>query len=56
MELKSTTEFELMTVIHLFEGMGLTKVDMPSFLHQCVSNNSNQYKELLNFATNNWKQ
>lgn len=54
MELTSTTEFELMTEIHLFEGMGLTKVNFQQFLNSKFPE-SNQFKELKQFAKNHWK-
>jgi hypothetical protein len=52
MELNSTTEFELMTEIHLFEGMGLTKVNYYDFLNKMYPSG---YRELKQFAKMNWR-
>ena len=55
MELTSTTEFELMTEIHLFEGMGLTKVNLNQFLNE-MHPSSQSFKELKSFASKHWKK
>lgn len=54
MELTSSNEFELMTEIHLFEGMGLTRVNYQKFLEDKFPSKS-QYRELKLFALNHWK-
>lgn len=55
MELQSSTEFELMTEIHLFEGKGLTKVNLSQFLEELYPS-SQSYAELKRFAKTHWKQ